>query len=102
MSAKRVDWGSFSSRSCAFRRRHTSAEIRLFSIRLALPLTISLLSGFAPSARLTVGVSPLPYGLRGLFRVTVCFGTRGEEDLLAAFRFLLREYGVILPCTISK
>ena len=51
-----MDSGSFSSRCCAFRRTHTSADsIRLLCIQLALPLTLSLPSRFAPSARLTVG-----------------------------------------------
>ena len=56
LSTNRLDSGSFSSRCCAFRRTHTSEDpIRLLCIRLALPLTLSLPSRFAPSARLTVG-----------------------------------------------
>ena len=79
MSAKRVDLESFSSRCWAFRRTHTSADpIQLLCIRLASALTLSRPSRFVPSARLMVGVS---YGLCGIFRVTVCFGTRGEEGL---------------------
>ena len=59
LSTNRVDSGSFSSRCCAFRRTHTSADpIRLLCIRLALPLTLPLPSRFAPSARLTVGGTP--------------------------------------------
>ena len=66
LSTNHVDSRSFSSRCWAFRRTHPSADpIRLLGIRLALPLTLSLPSGFVPS----------------IFRVTVCFGTRGEEDL---------------------
>ena len=54
-----VESGSFSSKRCAFRRTHTSAEpIRLGCIRLALPLTLSLPSRFALSARLVACVSP--------------------------------------------
>ena len=59
LSTNRVDSGSFSSRCCAFRRTHASADpIRLLCIRLALPLTLPLPSRFAPSARLTVGGTP--------------------------------------------
>ena len=58
----------FSSRSCAFRRTHTSTDpIRLFCIRLALPLTLSLPSRFAPSTKLMVGVSPRALWLAGAF-----------------------------------
>ena len=57
MRANRVESGSFSSRCCTFRRTRTTEDpIRLLCIRLALPLTLSLLLGFAPSARF--GVSP--------------------------------------------
>ena len=56
LSTHRVDSGRFSSRCCAVGRTHTSADpIRLHCIRLALPLTLSLPSQFAPSARLMVG-----------------------------------------------
>ena len=73
LSTNRVDSGSFSSGCCAFRRTHTSADpIRLLCIRLALPLTLHLPLRFAPSARLTVGGTPVPYGLWGVFRVTAC------------------------------
>ena len=82
LSTNRVDLGSFSSRCCTFRRTHTSADpVRLLCIRLALTFTFSLPSRFAPSARLVVCVSRQPCGLRGIFRVTLCFGTRGKEDL---------------------
>ena len=68
MSANRMDSGSFSSRCCAFRRTHTSANpIRLLCTRLALPLALSLPSRFAPSERLTVGVSPRTLWLAGIF-----------------------------------
>ena len=64
LSTNRVNSGSFSSGCCAFRRTHTSAEpIRLLCIGQALPLTLPLLIRFAPSARHTVGGTPLPYGL---------------------------------------
>ena len=50
---RRVDSSSFSPRCWAFRLTHTSANpFRLLCIRLALPLTLSLPSGFVPSARL--------------------------------------------------
>ena len=64
----RVDSGRFSLRY-AFRRTHTSADpIRLICIRLALPLTFSLLSRFAPRARLVVvGVSRRALRLAGHF-----------------------------------
>ena len=49
LSTDRVDSRSFSSRSCAFRRTHTSIDpIRLLCIRLALPLNLFLPSRFAP------------------------------------------------------
>ena len=58
-STNRVDSRSSSSRSCAFRRTHTSTDpIRLLCIRLALPLTLSLPSRFTPGTKLMVGVSP--------------------------------------------
>ena len=59
LSINHVDSRSFSSRCWAFRRTHPSADpIRLLCIRLALPLTLSLPSGFVPSTKLTVGASP--------------------------------------------
>ena len=68
MSANRVDSESFSSRCCTFRRTHTSADpIWLLCIRLALPLTLSLPSRLAPSARLTVGVPSRALWLAGIF-----------------------------------
>ena len=68
LSTDRVDSGSFSSGCCAFRCTHTSVDpIRLLCIRLALPLTLSLRLGFAPSARLTVGGTPFALWLMGDF-----------------------------------
>ena len=59
LGTNHVDSGSFTSRCCAFQRTHTSADpIRLLCIRLVLPLTLSLPSGLAPSARLMVGGTP--------------------------------------------
>ena len=63
LSTNHVDSRSFSSRCWAFRRTHPSADpIRLLGIRLALPLTLSLPSGFAPSTKLMVGASPRALG----------------------------------------
>ena len=56
-SANRVDLESFSLRCWTFWRTHTSADpIRVLCTRLDLPLTLSLPSRLAPSARLTVDV----------------------------------------------
>ena len=64
LSTNHVDSRSFSSRWWAFRRTHPSADpIRLLGIRLALPLTLSLPSGFVPSTKLMVGASPRALGL---------------------------------------
>ena len=64
LSTNYVDSRSFSSRCWAFRRTHPSADpIRLLGIRLALPLTLSLPSGFVPSTKLMVGASPRALGL---------------------------------------
>ena len=64
LSTNHVDSRSFSSRCWAFRRTHPSADpIRLLGIRLALPLTLSLPSGFVPSTKLIVGASPRALGL---------------------------------------
>ena len=64
LSTNHVDSRSFSSRCWAFRRTHPSADpIRLLCIRLALPLTLSLPSGFMPSTKLMVGASPRALGL---------------------------------------
>ena len=64
LSTNHVDSRSFSSRCWAFRRTHPSADpIRLLGIRLALPLTLSLPSGFVPSTKLMVGASPRALGL---------------------------------------
>ena len=68
LSTNRVDSRRFSSRSCAFRRTHTSTDpIRLLCVRLALPLTLSLPSWFAPGTKLMVGVSPRTPWLAGAF-----------------------------------
>ena len=68
LSTNRVDSGSFSSGGCAFRRTHTSADpIRLLCIPLALRLTLSLPSRFAPSAKLMVGISPRALWFAGAF-----------------------------------
>ena len=68
LSTNRVDSRSFSSRSCAFRRTNTSTDpFWLFCIRLALPLTLSLPSRFAPGTKLMVGVSPWAPWLAGAF-----------------------------------
>ena len=64
LSTNHVDSRSFSSRCWAFRRTHSSADpIRLLCIRLALPSTLSLPSGFVPSTKLMVGASPRALGL---------------------------------------
>ena len=68
LSTNGVDSRSSSSRSCALRRTNTSTDpIRLLCIRLASPLTLSLPSRFAPSAKLMVGVSPRALWLSGTF-----------------------------------
>ena len=68
LSINRVDSRRFSSRGCAFRRKHTSTDpIRLLCIQLALPLTLSLPSIFAPSAKLLDGVLPRALWLAGAF-----------------------------------
>ena len=79
LSTNRVDSRSFSSRSCAFRRTHTSTDpIRLFCIRLALPLTLSLPSRFAPGTKLMVAVSPRAPWFAGAFSRDCTFlGCRG-------------------------
>ena len=82
MSASCVDSERFSSRCCTFRRKRTSADfIRLLFIRLALPLTLSWPSRFAPSERLAVGVSPPDLWLAGifLFRKKICAGVVGTR-----------------------
>ena len=66
MTLNHVDPGSFSSRCCAFWRKHTSADlIRLRFIQLSLPLTLSLPSRFAPRGRLMVDVSTRALWLAG-------------------------------------
>ena len=68
LSTNRVDSRSFSSRSCAFRRTHTSTDpIRLLCIRLALSLNLFLPSRFAPGTKLIVGASPRAPWLAGAF-----------------------------------
>ena len=68
LSTNHVDSRSFSPRCWAFRRTHPSANpIRLLCIRLALPLTLSLPSGFVPSTKLVVGASLRALGLVGDF-----------------------------------
>ena len=59
-----VDSRSFSSRYWAFRCTHPSADpIRLLGIRIDLPLTLSMPSGFVSSTKLVVGASPRALGL---------------------------------------
>ena len=83
LSTNLIDSRKFSSRCCAFRRTHTSADpIRLLCTRLALPFIFPSPSRFAPSARLTVGCTPCALWLVGDFCVTLCFGKIVEEDLL--------------------
>ena len=79
LSTNRVDSRSFSSRNCAFRRTHTSTDpIRLLCIRLALPLTLSLPSRFAPGTKLMVAVSPRAPWFAGAFSRDCTFlGCRG-------------------------
>ena len=68
LSTNHVDSRSFSSRSCVFRRTHTSTDPnRLLCIRHILPLTLSLPSPFAPGTKLMVGVSPRAPWLAGAF-----------------------------------
>ena len=74
LSTNHVDSRSFSSRCWAFRRTHPSADpIRLLGIRLALPLTLSLPSGFVPSTKLMVGASPRALGLVKYFSCDCMF-----------------------------
>ena len=79
LSTNRVDSRSFSSRNCAFRRTHTSTDpIRLLCIRLALPLTLSLPSRFAPGTKFVVAVSPRAPWFAGAFSRDCKFlGCRG-------------------------
>ena len=79
LSTNRVDSRSFSSRNCAFRRTHTSTDpIRLLCIRLALPLTLSLPSRFAPGTKLMIAVSPRAPWFAGAFSRDCTFlGCRG-------------------------
>ena len=74
LSTNRVDSRRLSSRCWTFRRAHTSADpIRLLFIRLASPLTLSLPSRFAPSARLMVGDTPCALWLVGDFSCDCMF-----------------------------
>ena len=81
LSTNRVASRSFSSRSCAFRRTHTSTDpIRLLCIRLSLPLTLSLPLRFAPGTKLMVGVSPRVQWPAGAFSRDFTFwDCRGGE-----------------------
>ena len=81
MSTNRVDSISFSSRCWTFRRTHTSTDpIRQLRIRLALPLTLSLPSGFVPRARLKACVPPRALRLVGDFSCDCMFwDERGGE-----------------------
>ena len=87
LSTNRVDSRSFSSRSCAFRRTHTSTDpVRLLCIRLALPLTLSLPSRFAPGTKLMVGVSPRAPWLAGAFSRDCTFWNCREVVVLTIDR----------------
>ena len=87
LSVNRVNLESFSSRCCTFRRPHTSADpVRVLCTRLALPLTLSLPSRLAPSARLTVDVPTRALWLAGIFlrkkkRCADVVGTRTDWAL---------------------
>ena len=73
-STNNVDSRSFSSGCWAFRCTHPRADpIRLLGIRLALPLTLLLPSGFAPSTKLMVGASPRTLGLMKNFSCDCMF-----------------------------
>ena len=67
MSANRVDFGSFSSRCCTFRRTHTSADpIRVHCTRLVLPLALSVPRTLTISAQCkTYGWSSTPGPMAG-------------------------------------
>ena len=83
LSTNHVDSRSFSSRCWAFRRTHPSADpIRLLGIRLALPLTLSLPSGFVPSTKLMVGASPRALGLVKDFSCDCMFWDERGEGLV--------------------
>ena len=82
LSINHVDSRSFSSRYWAFRRTHPSADpIRILCIRLALPLTLSLPSGFVPSTKLMVGASPRALGLLKVFSCDCMFWDDREGGL---------------------
>ena len=85
MRTNRVDSASFIPRCCALRRTHTSSDLlRLLCIRLDLPLTLSLPSRLAPSARLTVGVSFCALWLAGAFsRGCTFLGREGRRAYCA-------------------
>ena len=81
-STNRVDLESFRSRCWTIRRTHTSADaVRVLCTRLTLPLTLSLPSRLAPSARLTVDVPTQALWLAGVFirRKTICAGVVGTR-----------------------
>ena len=83
LSTNHVDSRSFSSRCWAFRRTHPSADpIRLLGIRLALPLTLSLPSGFVPSTKLMVGASPRALGPVKDFSCDCMFWDERREELM--------------------
>ena len=82
MSANRVDLRRFDSRYLTFRRTNTSADpILILCTRLALPLTLSLPSRLAPSARLTIGVPLWALWLAGILlrRKKICAGVVGTR-----------------------
>ena len=82
LSINRVDSRSISSRCWAFRRTHASADpIRLLCIRLALPLTLSLPSRFAPSTRFMVGDTPCTLWLVGDVSYDFMFWEKGGGGL---------------------
>ena len=82
LSTNHVDSRSFSSRCWGFRRTHPSADpIRLLCIQLALPLTLSLPSGFLPSTKLMVGASRRALGLVKDFSCDCMFWHEGGGRL---------------------
>ena len=87
VSINRIESGSLSSRCYTLRRTHTSAgPIRLLCTRLALPLTLSRPSGFAPSVRLIVCVSPRALWLVRDFLCYCLFWDERKEDLLGNWK----------------
>ena len=97
-SANRVDLESLSSRCWTFRRTHMSADpIRILCARLALPLTLSLPSRLAPSARLTVDVPTRALWLAGIFlrKKKRCAGVVGTRT--TAWVLKGEEGGITTP-----